>query len=174
METSGYILGRHLLQESLSDYTVKFSLFSLRAVLTNYLTMRCIIYHHSAIHQVVYYILLSTCYNKSVLSNLQNLWLESSISILKCPVRTLTSFPQEPTLGHHWNTWLGPSHSWYNTRGDKRLWNGGGGRDRFCDETFHIFKYDFTRRLGAIITLQWKQIWHPANRRCDGYGGYCA
>jgi len=58
--------------------------------------VRSIIYHHSAIHQLVYYILLSTIYNKSALSALQELWLESWISILKCPARAWTSFPQEP------------------------------------------------------------------------------
>jgi len=59
LEASGDISGRHLLQESLSDHIVKFSLFSQREVLTNYLTVRCIIYHHSA-HHLFYYILLST------------------------------------------------------------------------------------------------------------------
>ena len=57
-----------MLQESLSDHIAKFSLFSLRAVLTNYLTVRCIIYHHSALHQLFYCILLSTRYNKPALS----------------------------------------------------------------------------------------------------------
>jgi len=97
LEASGDILGGHLLQESLSDHIVKFSLFSLRAVLTNYLTVHCIIYHHSALHQSFYFILLSTSYNKSALSAFQDLCLESWVSILKCPARAWTNFLEEPT-----------------------------------------------------------------------------
>jgi len=52
---------------------------------------------HSALHQLFYYILLSTSKNKSTLSTLQELYLESWISIHKCPARTSTNFPQEPT-----------------------------------------------------------------------------
>jgi len=71
-------------------------MFSLRAVLTNYLTVRCIIYHHRALHQSFYYIILSTGYNKSTLYTFQELWLESWISILKRPARARTNFPEKP------------------------------------------------------------------------------
>ena len=64
---------------------------SLRAELTNYLIVRCIIYHHSALHQLFY--ILSTSYNKSTYSTLAvfEVWflnINSSVS-----TRVYTIFP---------------------------------------------------------------------------------
>jgi len=53
----GVILGHHLLQESLSEYIAKISLCEievcLHAELPNYLAVRCFIYHHSALRQLL-------------------------------------------------------------------------------------------------------------------------
>jgi len=56
LEASGDILGHHLLQESLSEYIAKnffVTEVSLQTELPNYLTVRCFIYHHSALYQLL-------------------------------------------------------------------------------------------------------------------------
>jgi hypothetical protein len=56
----------------------------------------------TTVHHVSYfYILLSTSNNKSTYSSIRELQLDSWISILKCPARAYTSFPQESTA---WST----------------------------------------------------------------------
>jgi len=90
------ILGRHLLQESLTDHIAKCSLFSLRGVLTNYLRVRCIIYHDSALHQLFYYILLATSYNKPALSTSKSCGWSLAYQFLSVQHEPWTSFPQEP------------------------------------------------------------------------------
>ena len=160
METSGYILGRHLLQESLSGYIDKFSLFSVRAVLTNYLTVRCIIYHHSALHLLFNYILLSPSYNESALSTIQELWLGSWISNFKCPARAWTSFPQEPNARSppEYQT-LTITFGIQHQRGQKS-WNGGGGRGLWGDvphfqiSVLHVGKGSLSRFNGNTSGFQ--------------------
>jgi len=55
LEASGDILAHHLLQESLSEYIAKISVIevSLQAELPNYSIVRCFIFHHSALHQLL-------------------------------------------------------------------------------------------------------------------------
>jgi len=76
--------------------TAKFSLFSLRAILTNYLTVRYIIYHHSATHKLFYYILLSTSYINPALSTSKSCGWSLEYQFLSVQHEPWTSFPQEP------------------------------------------------------------------------------
>ena len=58
--------------------------------------MPCIIYHHSALHQLFYYILLTTSYNKPALSTSKSCAWSLEYQFLSVQYEPSTSFPQEP------------------------------------------------------------------------------
>jgi len=81
----------------------------------NYSTVRCIIYHHSALHQLFYYI----PYQRATI-NQHYLLFKSCVWSLEHQFLSVLhehepiSLMDQP-LGHHRRTWLRPSHSGYNS-----------------------------------------------------------
>jgi hypothetical protein len=83
---------------------------SLKARLPNYLIVHCFIIHYSALHHLLLLISTNKTYSKPAVLTLQELWLESWISILKCPAQASYQFPSVTSLSQNRCTWFWPLH----------------------------------------------------------------
>ena len=111
-------------------------------------------------HYVSYLnILLSTSYNKSTNSTFQELWLDSWISIFKCPSRTDTSFPSVtsrsvnagvPDFDHHTRDTTAYVYTAPYTDGNCIMRN-----------DVHILTVSGHRRWPAAVWLPWSRVRIP-------------
>ena len=98
---------------SMSEYITNIPLWqkSLIVQLSNYLRMRCFVFHHSALHLLLYLILTNKTFNKSAILPFKICECNGACKSFSVQYEPYTNFPHNRPLGQHRHTWFRLSHS---------------------------------------------------------------